>query len=371
MPAPEPIARALAWLERASTQALGLLALIVLLSLLASLPVVQILVLGYLLVAGARVVETGRLRDALPELELFARIGSIILGFWLLAWIPRLLASLADSAALIDPSAQSNLATRLDGVAIALALLLGLHGIAACVRGARLRYMLIPRPLVELRALRGLCTKAGYVAARDRVWDALVSLELPRLAKVGVLGFLAGVVWLAAPTTLLALGSRWPILALFGCVLMAIAVSILPFVQLRVAEQGRLAALVDVDSVRRARRAAPLATAGALLLTVASSLPLYLLKIELIPREAMWLPGISFVALMLPARLACGWALRRGLASERPRHWSVRVLGQLLVLPTVFAYGVVLYFTQYLSWYGTYSLYEQHAFLLPVPFLGG
>lgn len=349
-----------------------MLALLVLLSLLASLPVVQILVLGYLLVAGARVAVTGRLRDALPELELFARLGSIILGFWLLAWVPRLLASLADSAALIDPSGEPvNLATRLEGLAVVLALLLGVHGIAACVRGARLRYMLIPRPLVELRALRGLCTPVGYAAARDRVWDALVSLELPRLVKVGVLGFLAGVVWLAAPTTLLALGSRWPILAVFGCVLMAIAVSILPFIQLRVAEQGRLAALVDVDSIRRARAGAPLATAAALLLTVASSLPSYLLKIELIPREAMWLPGISFVALMLPARLACGWALQRGLARERPRHWSVRVLGHVLVVPTVFAYGVVLYFTQYLSWYGTFSLYEQHAFLLPVPFLGG
>ena len=33
------------------------------------------------------------------------------------------------------------------------------------------------------------------------------------------------------------------------------------------------------------------------------------------------------------------------------------------------AYGVALYFTQYLSWYGTWSLYEQHAFLLPVPLI--
>jgi hypothetical protein len=31
-------------------------------------------------------------------------------------------------------------------------------------------------------------------------------------------------------------------------------------------------------------------------------------------------------------------------------------------------YGVVVYFTQFVAWGGIWSLYEQHAFLLPVPF---
>jgi hypothetical protein len=30
---------------------------------------------------------------------------------------------------------------------------------------------------------------------------------------------------------------------------------------------------------------------------------------------------------------------------------------------------VIVYFTQFTSWHGVASLYEQHAFLLPVPFL--
>jgi hypothetical protein len=127
---------------------------------------------------------------------------------------------------------------------------------------------------------------------------------------------------------------------------------------------------MDVETIRRAHRGAPLATAVALLLTVTLALPLYLLKIELIPREAMWLPGILFVALMLPARLACGWALRRGLARDAPRHVVVRLLGRLVVVPVVAVYAIALYFTQYLSWYGAWSLYEQHAFLMPVPLLG-
>ena len=40
------------------------------------------------------------------------------------------------------------------------------------------------------------------------------------------------------------------------------------------------------------------------------------------------------------------------------------------MLPVVAFYVLIVYFTQYVSWYGGLSLYEQHAFLLPVPFLG-
>ncbi len=39
------------------------------------------------------------------------------------------------------------------------------------------------------------------------------------------------------------------------------------------------------------------------------------------------------------------------------------------MVPVVAIYVVVVYFTQYLSWYGHLSLYEQHALLVPVPFL--
>ncbi len=40
------------------------------------------------------------------------------------------------------------------------------------------------------------------------------------------------------------------------------------------------------------------------------------------------------------------------------------------MVPVAAIYVVLVYLTQYLSWYGVWSLYEQHAFLVPVPFLG-
>jgi hypothetical protein len=38
------------------------------------------------------------------------------------------------------------------------------------------------------------------------------------------------------------------------------------------------------------------------------------------------------------------------------------------MIPVAAFYVLIVYFTQFISWYGIWSLYEQHAFLLPVPF---
>ena len=53
---------ALDWLRERTDRMIGLAALIVCLSVVATLPLVQLLALGYLLVAGVRVVERGELR---------------------------------------------------------------------------------------------------------------------------------------------------------------------------------------------------------------------------------------------------------------------------------------------------------------------
>jgi hypothetical protein len=40
------------------------------------------------------------------------------------------------------------------------------------------------------------------------------------------------------------------------------------------------------------------------------------------------------------------------------------------MLPIASIYVLIVFLAQYVSWGGFWSLYEQHAFLLPVPFLG-
>jgi hypothetical protein len=42
----------------------------------------------------------------------------------------------------------------------------------------------------------------------------------------------------------------------------------------------------------------------------------------------------------------------------------------LVFIPAALFYVLIVFFTQYTSWNGVWSLYEQHAFLVPVPFLG-
>ena len=83
-----------------------------------------------------------------------------------------------------------------------------------------------------------------------------------------------------------------------------------------------------------------------------------------------WLPSLVFVVFIFPARLLTGWAMGRARRREQPRFILSRLFAFMAALPVVGFYTLIVYFTQYLSWYGAYSLYEQHAFLVPVPFLG-
>jgi hypothetical protein len=155
-----------------------------------------------------------------------------------------------------------------------------------------------------------------------------------------------------------------------GGALLAVVLVRLPFLQARFAAENRLAAMFEVRKLRLAFGRAPVAFLIALAFTLLLALPLYLLKIEIVPREAEWLPSVLFVVSIFPARLASGWALARSSRRFAPRLWLVRWASRLAMLPLVAFYVLLAYFTQYLSWYGVWSLYEQHAFLVPAPFLG-
>ena len=63
-------------------------------------------------------------------------------------------------------------------------------------------------------------------------------------------------------------------------------------------------------------------------------------------------------------------AVPRARRRDKPRFFLFRWAARLSTVPVVGVYALIVYFTQYVSWYGAFSLYEQHAFLVPVPFLG-
>jgi hypothetical protein len=343
----------------------GCVALFVGLAVLATLPGLQLLSLGYLLEVSGRVAREGRLAAGFVGVRKAARLGGIVLGTWLLLWPLRFVSLLSNSARLIEPGGAADRGWT--AVLWVLTALFACHVASACWRGGRLRSFFWPRPV---RFVRELARPGAYRRARDAVWMFVVGLRLPYYFWLGVRGFLGGLAWLMVPITLLAAGARVPVAGFLGGVLLAVAVLYLPFAQVRFAAENRLRAMFEVRALRDHFRRAPIAFSVALVGTLLFAVPLYLLKIEIIPREAAWLPSLIFVAFIGPARLLTGWAYARARRRESPRHWIFRIVARVAMLPVALAYVAVVYFTQFTSWYGVASLYEQHAFLVPVPFLG-
>ena len=168
---------------------------------------------------------------------------------------------------------------------------------------------------------------------------------------------------------MIAVGRNVPVIGFLGALALGTVALSLPFLQVRFATEDRFAAMFEMRAVRERFRRAPWAFALAFFLTLSFAVPLYLLKIEIIPREAVWLPSLVFITFIFPARLLTGWAYSRSARRETSRHWFFRATSKLWMLPTAALYVIIVFFTQFTAWKGIWSLYEQHAFLLPVPFL--
>jgi hypothetical protein len=277
-----------------------------------------------------------------------------------------LVGSYSHSAELIVPGGA--IARGWRGALVVVTLLTFVHLVTACARRGRLRHFLWPvgMPFWLARKLR-----AGglYAEARDGFWEFVAALRLPHYFRLGLVGFLGTLAWLVLPASLIAASGRFPALGFLGALLLAFVAPSLPFLQVRYAVEGRLSGLFSIRSVRERFRRAPWAFAFALMVLLLAAVPLYLLKIEMIPREAAWLPSLVFVVFLAPAHLLVGWAYARSWRRYRPRHWLVRALGRLAIIPVALFYVLVVVLAQYTSWGGIWSLFEQHAFLLPVPFL--
>ena len=177
-----------------------------------------------------------------------------------------------------------------------------------------------------MKSIRLALEPGAYARARDAVWDFTVNLRLPYYFWLGLRGFVGAVAWLVLPVSLLASASRLPngaaqLVGFVGGGLLALVLVHLPFLQARFAAENRLAAMFELGALRRQFGRAPLAFLVALFFTLALALPLYLLKIEIVPREAAWLPSLLFVVSIFPARFLTGWALARANDRRTPRHF--------------------------------------------------
>jgi hypothetical protein len=350
--------------------AFGLISLIVGLALMSIVPFLNFLSLGYLIHASGRVAATGRLRSGFVGIRKASILGSFFLGAWLVSLPVRIVSSLWKDAELIAPGSPTAQAWRIG--LLVLASLTVLHFVWACLRGGRLRHFLWPAPV---RFIKWLATPDKFGTMRNAVVDYVVSLRLPYFFWLGARGFLGAVLWLVMPVGLLILAAQvapdkgGALLSLIGGLLLMLVVMHLPFLQTHFALENRFRALFEVHAVRRMFRRAPIAFWLSLFITLLFALPLYLLKIELPPREIAWLPSLLFVVFIFPARLITGWAVSRANRRDEARHWFFRWTSRVALVPVVAFYVFFVYLTQYLSWNGAWSLLEQHAFMVPAPLM--
>jgi len=365
--------RVVSFFSYLASRIFGALTLIVGLSFLASYPVLQIFSLGYLLEAAGRIGRSGRLRDAFPLVPQASRAGGILLGSWFVILPWRYASNAAIDSALLEPASQAT--WFLESLLPALTVLIPLHILFAILRGGRLRYFLSPHNIVwnPIWLVRRL-SRGGYIG---KAWQDLVAfgreLRPFHYFYLGFHGGLGALLWLLIPSTLYAVGRSGAasLLGYLGGVLLAIVVLYLPFLQVHYAVENRFGALFEIRRVRERFRHAPIAFLIAFAFTLVLVLPLYLLKVQVVPRDAMWLPALVFIVTIFPLKVLAGWAYGRAGRREQAgkKSWFITRLGcRLLMIPIAAFYALVVFFTQYTGWHGVRALYEHHAFLLPVPF---
>ncbi len=341
------------------------------LAIVAAIPLINFLSLGYMLECSGRIARSGRFRDGFVGIRKASILGSITIFTWLTLLPVRFASSLWKDAELIDPN--SGATGFMLGLTAVFSVLALAHITWACIRGGRARHFLWPAPVRFFRWIASEPNK--FQKIRDGVLDYLAGLRLPHYFWLGARGFAGGFVWLVLPVAILILTSRVSNegigfgLAVIGTLGLAIAVLYVPFLQANFARTGRFHALFELAEVRRYFRHAPLAFWLALFVTLLLAMPLYLLKAETMPQEVVWLPGLFFVASILPARFLAGWALGRAVKAEKPRNVLLGWLTRFGAIPVGLAYAFWVFLMQYLSWHGAKSMLEQHAFLLPAPLL--
>ena len=367
--------RCIGWIGWTIRGCFCIASLIVLLAVLTAIPVLQLIAFGYLLSVAGGLANGAKLRDSLPHLKAAGQIGLAAVAIFIAALPTQALAHLESVSTLINPG--SNQAVAMRWAAIGSSLIMTVYLLWAWIRGGKLVHYLWPQPK---RLFREGWRWRTWKTAPDRLWDFTTSLEMPKYFWLGLRGAVGTLVWLL-PAMIIISAFRIGETGLAGLVgfaslvLLGIGMLYLPMLQAHFAAENRLSALFEVRTIRRDFRRAPWAWLVAMIIClVVTPIPLYLLKIEATPREVMWAPCLVFVAFILPARIATGLALRRARRRPEPREGWSRLSRMIvrLVMPVVVAiYLLFVYVSQYTSWDGLLTWVQQHAILIPVPFLNG
>lgn len=339
------------------------------LAIVASIPLINIYVLGYMLEAEGRVGRGERWRNVLPWLRYAPRIAAMAFGTMLVLLPVVVLADLAHDAALIDPTGTR--ARTLERVTFVIGGFAALHLCLAYVRGGGLSTYV--RPLKNARVAMG-SVRAGMLGriTVDRLCATFTEFQFRTLFWTGARGLVVAIVWLFVPCVLIA--SSGPadgprlLIKIAGAGLLAVVFPLLLIQQAAFATELRLRSGFQIRQAIRHFGRAPMAWVMAATVTAVLSLPLFLFKIVAPPRDAIWMLTPLFVAAMLPARMVTGWAYRRASQRELRRNLASVVGSTLTVFVVGLVYSAGVFAAMYINEHGRQAVFEQHAFSLPVPF---
>jgi hypothetical protein len=406
------------FIASSSAWCFGVASLILGLAIFASVPLLQLVSFGYLLEVSGKIVRTGKVRSALSGVRKASRLGGIVMGTWLVLLPLRYLSIQSYAASLIDPTSNQTAALQVGQLVVGWFTLL--HVVTAWFAGGKLRHFFWPiiapfsltvwvgRSLLGIPAMRNVLNQTvgrvfprlvddlcyvesltdwfvpaillksiwsgdGWQRMRDGVWDFLVGLRIPYYFGLGLRGAAGTLLWLLIPTAILVIGAQFgPAIGglslLFSGALMIVVTVYLPFLQAEFAATGEFSAFYQISRTRYAFRRSPLRFWLALTFALILALPLFFFKIERFLPHLDWLLTFFFVMLMLPARIAVGWAMARGKRREKPTWliWRWFFRGMEIPIALVFTFFAVL--SRYTSWYGGWSLLEHPAFMAPAPF---
>ncbi|MDG1896195.1 MAG: hypothetical protein P8J37_14930 [Fuerstiella sp.] len=352
---------------------LGVGFLLPLLAGLAAIPGFSLLSLGVMLAAQTQVARSGRLRDGFPLLPVATRIGTI--GLMVLLFLaPIIMVSSVAGGQRVVSQLSGIPSSSLSAVTLVLQIVIFSHLMLAIANGGSFTCFL--RPIRNIRQLRKRLRSGEFPPAVNLWTDRLTAIFQPWhhfvLAMKAVGGALC---WLTIPTVLLGMSSTSPhenpglpgFLSFVGGALMIPVAAWLPLLQVHQATTGRFKAIFEVRVVREIICRVPIRWAIATVLLYALAIPLYLSKVVLPPADAYWLFTPLFILVIYPTRLLIGWVYGMGVKKEQRAARLVRWPTKVFMVPLLGLYSLILFAVPLISEAGPKAMFENHAFLLPVP----
>lgn len=351
---------------------LGALCGIVLLALMASVPVLNVLALGYLLGMVGRVARTGKLGAALFLAPITARVAGMLLFGALLTFPLRFLAELARDATMLAPWSFTACCWTL--LAVAVSLLVTLHVILAMGRGGSWWWFF--RPLNNLRWTKARLRDGTYLAQADQTLRTLViALQPWQHFRLGLFGFAGVYLWMLLPALVFDQapafsGAGRVFTSLVGGAALVLLFGWMPFLLTHYAVENRWQAWLDWKGIRQRFRHSPFCwTLSALLLYGLSMLVMLyvaLVKNKMPTHEARWDVMIVFMVTLIPAKLFVAWVWQRaGRVKESWRSWQWFNRALLAFGLGWYVYFIFLAHTG--GQLGQSALWQFHSLLLPFP----